>query len=60
MGNTGSVRDRTVMIAEACNGMRSVFMLLLLAYAFAFALPLRNRVRILLLLAMNESSSGQD
>lgn len=51
MGNTVSIRDRPVTIAEACNGMRSVFMLLLLAYAFAFALPLRNGVRIILLLA---------
>lgn len=51
LGNTVSIRDRPVTIAEACNGMRSVFMLLLLAYAFAFALPLRNGVRVLLLLA---------
>ena len=51
MGNTVSIRDRPVIIAEACNGMRSVFMLLLLAYAFAFALPLRNGVRAILLLA---------
>ena len=50
-GNTLAINGRPVMIAEACNGMRSVFMLLLLAFAFAFGLPLRNSVRILLLAA---------
>lgn len=49
-GNTISLNGHPVFIAEACNGMRSVFTLLLLAFAFAFGLPLRNSVRILLLL----------
>jgi exosortase len=50
-GYTLSINGRPVVIAEACNGMRSVFTLLLLAYAFAFGLPLRNGVRLLLLAA---------
>lgn len=50
-GHQLSINGRPVMIAEACNGMRSVFMLLLLGFAFAFGYPLRNSVRILLLLA---------
>ncbi len=49
-GSTLAINGRPVIIAEACNGMRSVFLLLLLAYAFAFALPLRNSVRLMLLL----------
>lgn len=49
-GSTLAINGRPVIIAEACNGMRSVFLLLLLAFAFAFALPLRNSVRTLLLL----------
>lgn len=49
-GSTLAINGRPVIIAEACNGMRSVFLLLLLAYAFAFALPLRNGVRLALLL----------
>jgi exosortase len=48
-GNTISLNGRPVQIAEACNGMRSVFTLLLLAFAFAFGLPLRNSVRVGLL-----------
>jgi exosortase len=50
-GNTLTINEQPVTIAEACNGMRSVVTLLLLAYAFAFALPLRNGVRAVLLLA---------
>ena len=49
-GSTLAINGRPVIIAEACNGMRSVFLLLLLAFAFAFAIPLRNSVRVLLLL----------
>jgi exosortase len=49
-GYTISLNGQPIVIAEACNGMRSVFTLLLLAFAFAFGLPLRNSVRILLLL----------
>lgn len=49
-GNTISLNGHPIVIAEACNGMRSVFTLLLLAFAFAFGLPLRNSVRVLLLL----------
>lgn len=49
-GSTLAINNRPVIIAEACNGMRSVFLLLLLAFAFAFALPLRNSVRVVLLL----------
>ena len=50
VGNTLSINGQPVIIAEACNGMRSVVTLLLLAYAFAFALPLRNGVRAILLI----------
>lgn len=50
-GMTLSMNGRPVQIAEACNGMRSVFMLLLLGFAFAFGYPLRNSVRLLLLAA---------
>lgn len=49
-GSTLAINGQPVIIAEACNGMRSVFLLLLLAFAFTFALPLRNSVRLLLLL----------
>ena len=50
-GNTLSINGEKVTVAEACNGLRLVFLLILVTYAFTFALPLRNRVRLLLLLA---------
>ena len=49
-GNAISVGGQSVLIAEACNGMRLVFPLLLLAVAFCFGLPLRNSTRAVLLL----------
>ena len=49
-GNSIIVNGKTVMIAEACNGMPMVFGLLLVTYAFAFAWPMRNWARWLLLI----------
>ena len=48
-GNSIIVNGKTVMIAEACNGMPMVFGLLLVTYAFAFAWPMRNWARWMLL-----------
>ena len=50
MGNTLVVNGKSVMIAEACNGMPMVFGLVLVTYAFVFAWPMRNGVRWALLL----------
>ena len=49
-GNTIVVNGKSVMIAEACNGMPMVFGLLLVTYAFAFAWPMRPWVRWMLLI----------
>ncbi|MEM6312912.1 MAG: exosortase/archaeosortase family protein [Planctomycetota bacterium] len=49
-GNTVTVNGEPVMIAEACNGMRNVPMLMLIGFAFCFGMPLRNGVRIAILL----------
>jgi exosortase len=49
-GNTLIVNGKSVMIAEACNGMPMVFGLMLVTYAFAFAWPMRNGVRWALLI----------
>lgn len=50
-GNMLFINGQPVTVAEACNGLRMVFMLILVSYAFSFALPLRNTVRFLMLLA---------
>jgi exosortase len=44
-GNALEVNGQTVLIAEACNGLRMVFALLLVSYAFAYSLPVRDPVR---------------
>jgi exosortase len=49
-GNTLIVNGKSIMIAEACNGMPMVFGLMLVTYAFAFAWPMRNGVRWALLI----------
>ncbi len=49
-GNTLIVDGKSVMIADACNGMPMVFGLLLVTYAFVFAWPMRNSVRWMLLI----------
>lgn len=46
-----TINDNTVMVAEACNGMRMVSALALIAFAFVFSSPMRNSVRLLILLA---------
>ncbi|MFP4145860.1 MAG: exosortase/archaeosortase family protein [Phycisphaeraceae bacterium] len=48
-GNALHFNDQAVAVAEACNGMRMVFVLVLVCYAVAFANPLRGWVRALLL-----------
>jgi exosortase len=50
-GCTLSINGQPVTVAEACNGLRMVFLLILVSYAFSFGLPLRNSVRFLVLLA---------
>ena len=50
-GNSLTVNGQSVMIIEACNGMRMVFPLLLIAYGFAFGLPLRASIRWIIVLA---------
>ncbi|MEM8873135.1 MAG: exosortase/archaeosortase family protein [Planctomycetota bacterium] len=49
-GNTVIINGEPVMVAEACNGMRNVPMLMLIGFAFCFGMPLRNGVRIAILL----------
>ncbi|MHC4975161.1 MAG: exosortase/archaeosortase family protein [Planctomycetota bacterium] len=44
-GNTLTVNNIEVQIAEACNGMRMVAALALVTYAFVFSVPMRNSVR---------------
>jgi len=46
-----TVNEQTVMVAEACNGMRMVSALALIAFAFVFSTPMRNSIRLLILLA---------
>jgi len=50
-GNVLHYNDGPVAVAEACNGMRMVFVLVLVCYAVAFASPLRNSVRVFMLAA---------
>jgi exosortase len=50
-GNTLSINGRVVQVAEACNGMRLVFLMVLITFVFALSLPLLNWVRVLLLAA---------
>lgn len=49
-GNVLHYRGVEVAVAEACNGMRMVFVLLLVCFAVVFASPLRYSVRIGILL----------
>ncbi|MEX0652480.1 MAG: exosortase/archaeosortase family protein [Phycisphaeraceae bacterium] len=49
MGNVLQYRGVDVAVAEACNGMRMVFVLVLVCYTVAFAWPLTAGVRVLLL-----------
>lgn len=49
VGNTLSYNGETMLVAEACNGMRMMFALVLVAYAFAFGTPLRPSVRVALI-----------
>jgi len=49
-GNSLTVNGQSVMIIEACNGMRMVFPLMLVGYAFSFGMPLRQWVRLLILI----------
>lgn len=49
-GNVLHYRGAEVAVAEACNGMRMVFVLLLVCYVVVFASPLRYAVRIGVLL----------
>lgn len=48
-GNLLLINDYTVGVAEACNGMRMVSMLLLIVFAFVFSESIRPWVRILLI-----------
>ncbi|MFG0257227.1 MAG: exosortase/archaeosortase family protein [Phycisphaerales bacterium JB043] len=48
-GNTLTVNNIEVQIAEACNGMRMVAALALVTYAFVFSVPMRNSVRFAIL-----------
>lgn len=49
-GNILWINEKSVAVAEACNGMRMVGALVLVTFAFAFSVPMRNRVRLMLLL----------
>ena len=49
-GNVLIVNKHEVEIAEACNGLRSVFGLTLVSYAVGFGIPLRWYVRVLIIL----------
>lgn len=48
-GNLLMINDYTVGVAEACNGMRMVSMLILIVFAFVFSEKIRPWVRILLI-----------
>lgn len=47
-GNVLEANGKPVEIAEACNGLRSVFALTLVSFAVGFGLPLRWYVRVLI------------
>lgn len=49
-GNSLTVNGQSVMIIEACNGMRMVFPLILVGYVFCFGIALRQWVRFVLML----------
>ncbi len=49
-GNLLSYNGNDVTVAEACNGMRMIFVLVLVSYAAAFSMPMRAYVRVLILL----------
>jgi len=48
-GSALELGGTTVLIAEACNGLRMVFALVLVSYTFAYTSPIRNPIRILIL-----------
>lgn len=48
-GNLLVINDYTVGVAEACNGMRMVSMLILIVFAFVFSERVRPWVRVLLI-----------
>ncbi|MDX1565565.1 MAG: exosortase/archaeosortase family protein, partial [Phycisphaeraceae bacterium] len=50
-GNLLTINGQPVAVAEACNGLRMVFMLALVSYGFAFGTPLRNYVRVMIVAA---------
>jgi exosortase len=50
-GNLLTLNGVEVCVAEACNGMRMVIVLLLACYLYCFVMPLRRSVRIMLLAA---------
>lgn len=50
-GNTLTINDVNVQIAEACNGLRMMFALSLAMFTFAFGSPLRGYVRFAVLAA---------
>ena len=50
-GNLLWYNGTEVAVAEACNGMRMVFVLVLVCYAVVFASPLRPAVRALIIVA---------
>lgn len=49
-GNVLHYENTPVAVAEACNGMRMIFVVVLVCYAVAFASPLRPSVRALIIL----------
>jgi exosortase len=49
-GNALTINGHAVLVAEACNGLRMVFLLIMVGFAFCFAMPLKNFVRVLILL----------
>jgi exosortase len=49
-GNALTINGHSVLVAEACNGLRMVFSLIMVGFAFCFAMPLRNYIRALILL----------
>ncbi len=48
-GNWMSYNGAAVTIAEGCNGMRMMFMLILVSFAFAFVVPLQGWARVLVI-----------
>jgi exosortase len=48
-GNSLTINGQSVLIVEACNGLRMVFTLILVSWLFAFVAPLKVWVRVLIL-----------